>query len=68
VTRPAVRQTSFLFQQLAAQNVETLNDLFSGIERVDRKVVVTCPHCFNTMGASTRRSVATTPCCTTRSC
>jgi Fe-S oxidoreductase len=40
----------FLFQQLAAQNVETLNDLFSGIERVDRKVVVTCPHCFNTMG------------------
>jgi Fe-S oxidoreductase len=40
----------FLFQQLAAQNVETLNDLFSGIERVDRKVVVTCPHCFNTLG------------------
>ncbi|RDH74676.1 4Fe-4S dicluster domain-containing protein [Mycolicibacterium moriokaense] len=40
----------FLFQQLAAQNVETLNDLFSGVERVDRKVVVTCPHCFNTLG------------------
>ncbi|BBY73974.1 Fe-S oxidoreductase [Mycolicibacterium parafortuitum] len=40
----------FLFQQLAAQNVETLNDLFEGIERVDRKVVVTCPHCFNTLG------------------
>jgi Fe-S oxidoreductase len=40
----------FLFQQLAAQNVETLNDLFSGVERADRKVVVTCPHCFNTMG------------------
>lgn len=40
----------FLFQQLAAQNVETLNELFSGVERVDRKVVVTCPHCFNTLG------------------
>jgi Fe-S oxidoreductase len=40
----------FLFQQLAAQNVETLNDLFQGVERVDRKIVVTCPHCFNTLG------------------
>ncbi|HEX4558759.1 MAG TPA: (Fe-S)-binding protein [Mycobacterium sp.] len=40
----------FLFQQLAAQNVETLNGLFEGVERVDRKVVVTCPHCFNTLG------------------
>jgi Fe-S oxidoreductase len=40
----------FLFQQLAAQNVETLNEMFDGVERVDRKVVVTCPHCFNTLG------------------
>src|SRR6478672_3611457 len=40
----------FLFQQLAAQNVETLNGLFECVERVDRKVVVTCPHCFNTLG------------------
>jgi Fe-S oxidoreductase len=40
----------FLFQQLAAQNVETLNGLFEGVEHVDRKVVVTCPHCFNTLG------------------
>lgn len=40
----------FLFQTLAAQNVETLNELFEGVERVDRKVVVTCPHCFNTLG------------------
>jgi Fe-S oxidoreductase len=40
----------FLFQQLAAQNVETLADLFEGVERVDRKIVVTCPHCFNTLG------------------
>jgi Fe-S oxidoreductase len=40
----------FLFQQLAAQNVETLNSLFEGVETVDRKIVVTCPHCFNTIG------------------
>ena len=40
----------FLFQQLAAQNVETLNRVFEGVERVDRKVVATCPHCFNTLG------------------
>ena len=39
----------FLFQQLASQNVETINELFTGIERVDRKVVVTCPHCLNTL-------------------
>ena len=40
----------FLFQQLAAQNVETLNEMFEGVERTDRKIVVTCPHCFNTLG------------------
>ncbi|ABK73825.1 Fe-S oxidoreductase [Mycolicibacterium smegmatis] len=40
----------FLFQQLAAQNVETINELFEGVETVDRKIVVTCPHCFNTIG------------------
>ncbi|MGB3483972.1 MAG: (Fe-S)-binding protein, partial [Mycobacterium sp.] len=40
----------FLFQQLAAQNIETINDLFDGVETVDRKIVVTCPHCFNTLG------------------
>jgi Fe-S oxidoreductase len=40
----------FLFQQLAAQNIETINDLFEGVESVDRKIVVTCPHCFNTLG------------------
>ena len=40
----------FLFQQLAAQAVETLDGLFEGVETVDRKIVVTCPHCFNTLG------------------
>ncbi len=40
----------FLFQQLAQQAVETLNGVFEGVETVDRKIVVTCPHCFNTIG------------------
>jgi Fe-S oxidoreductase len=45
----------FLFQQLAAQAVETLDGLFEGIETVDRKIVVTCPHCFNTLGKEYRQ-------------
>ncbi|MGA9493340.1 MAG: heterodisulfide reductase-related iron-sulfur binding cluster, partial [Mycobacterium sp.] len=40
----------FLFQQLAQQAKETLDGLFEGVETVDRKIVVTCPHCFNTLG------------------
>src|SRR3984957_14345208 len=40
----------FLFQQLAQQAVETLDGLFEGVETVDRKIVVTCPHCLNTLG------------------
>jgi Fe-S oxidoreductase len=40
----------FLFQQLAAQAKESLDGLFEGVETVDRKIVVTCPHCFNTLG------------------
>src|SRR6201993_3372077 len=40
----------FLFQQLAAQAVETLDGLFEGVETGDRKIVATCPHCFNTIG------------------
>ena len=40
----------FLFQQLAQQAAETLDGLFEGVETVDRKIVVTCPHCFNTLG------------------
>ncbi|WP_407689149.1 (Fe-S)-binding protein [Mycobacterium sp. HUMS_1102779] len=45
----------FLFQQLAAQAVETLDGVFEGVETVDRKVVVTCPHCFNTLGREYRQ-------------
>jgi Fe-S oxidoreductase len=40
----------FLFQQLAQQATETLDGLFEGVETADRKIVVTCPHCFNTIG------------------
>ena len=45
----------FLFQQLAAQAKETLDELFEGVETVDRKIVVTCPHCFNTLGREYRQ-------------
>ncbi|MGO9352284.1 MAG: heterodisulfide reductase-related iron-sulfur binding cluster [Mycobacterium sp.] len=45
----------FLFQQLAQQAVETLDGLFEGVETVDRKIVVTCPHCFNTLGKEYRQ-------------
>jgi len=38
----------FLFQMLAQATVENLNTAFG--ERTTRKIVVTCPHCFNTLG------------------
>jgi Fe-S oxidoreductase len=37
----------FLFQMLAQQNVETLNEAFG--DRPVKKIVATCPHCFNTL-------------------
>ncbi|OZC75336.1 Fe-S oxidoreductase [Rhodococcus sp. 06-462-5] len=40
----------FLFQQLAMQNIETLNNVFEGVEQNKRKIVVTCAHCFNALG------------------
>jgi len=40
----------FLFQMLAQQNVEVLNTVFEGREAGTRKIVVTCAHCFNTLG------------------
>ncbi|MGW4109668.1 (Fe-S)-binding protein [Actinosynnema sp. NPDC004786] len=39
----------FLFQMLAQQNVEVLNTVFDGREPGQRKIVVTCAHCFNTL-------------------
>ena len=48
---PARRSgNEFVFQLLAQQNVETLNTVFSGREAGHRKIVTTCPHCFNTLG------------------
>ncbi|PKQ59219.1 Fe-S oxidoreductase, partial [Mycobacterium sp. MHSD3] len=40
----------FLFQQLAMQNIELLNSVFEGVEHKQRKIVVTCAHCFNALG------------------
>ncbi|GAA2680834.1 (Fe-S)-binding protein [Actinoplanes palleronii] len=38
----------FIFQMLAQQNVETLTEAFG--EKKSKKIVATCPHCFNTLG------------------
>jgi Fe-S oxidoreductase len=38
----------FLFQMLASENVVTLNAVFEN--RTSKKVIVTCPHCFTTLG------------------
>jgi Fe-S oxidoreductase len=40
----------FVFQMLAQQNVETLNEAFGDRPPAARKIVATCPHCFNTLG------------------
>jgi Fe-S oxidoreductase len=39
----------FLFQLLAQQNVETLNGTFGDRPAERRKIVASCPHCFNTL-------------------
>ncbi|MGZ3141712.1 (Fe-S)-binding protein [Lentzea chajnantorensis] len=39
----------FLFQMLAQQNVEVLNAVFEDRPAGQRKIVVTCAHCFNTL-------------------
>lgn len=39
----------FLFQQLALQNIETLSSVFDGVDDRQRKIVVTCAHCFNAL-------------------
>jgi Fe-S oxidoreductase len=38
----------FVFQMLAAQNIETLNQAGAGRDK-GRKVIASCPHCFNTI-------------------
>ena len=44
----------FLYQILAKENIETLTEVFG--ERGVKKVVVTCPHCFTTIGRDYRQS------------
>ncbi len=41
----------FLYQILAKENIETFNEVFaSRPEKGKKKIVVTCPHCFTTIG------------------
>ncbi len=45
---PARRMgNEFVYQMLARQNVETLNETFA--DRPTKKIVATCAHCFNTL-------------------
>src|SRR3954453_8018147 len=48
---PARRMgNEFVFQMMAQENVETLNGVFEGRVPGMRKIVTTCPHCFNSLG------------------
>ena len=44
----------FLYQILSRENIETLSEVFA--HRGVKKVVVTCPHCFTTIGRDYRQS------------
>jgi Fe-S oxidoreductase len=48
---PARRSgNEFLYQILSRENIETLSETFGGRPKGKKKVVVTCPHCFTTIG------------------
>jgi Fe-S oxidoreductase len=48
---PARRSgNEFLYQILSRENIETFNEVFAGRPKGKKKVVVTCPHCFTTIG------------------
>ncbi|MBD0022310.1 MULTISPECIES: (Fe-S)-binding protein [Gordonia] len=40
----------FLFQMLAQQNIEMMNQVFDTAPHQRKKIVVTCAHCFNALG------------------
>ena len=41
----------FLYQILAKENIETFEEVFAGrTDKGTKKIVVTCPHCFTTIG------------------
>jgi len=48
---PARRSgNEFLYQILSQENIATFNETFGGRSKGKKKVVVTCPHCFTTIG------------------
>ena len=48
---PARRSgNEFLYQILSQENITTFNETFAGRPKGKKKVVVTCPHCFTTIG------------------
>ena len=48
---PARRSgNEFLYQILSQENIATLNETFGNRPKGKKKVVVTCPHCFTTIG------------------
>ncbi len=48
---PARRSgNEFLYQILSRENIDTFNEVFSDRPKGKKKVVVTCPHCFTTIG------------------
>jgi Fe-S oxidoreductase len=48
---PARRSgNEFLYQILSQENIATFNETFGGRPKGKKKVVVTCPHCFTTIG------------------
>jgi len=48
---PARRSgNEFLYQILSQENIATLNETFGDRSKGKKRVVVTCPHCFTTIG------------------
>ncbi len=50
---PARRSgNEFLYQILSRENIDTFNEVFANrdVSKGNKKIVVTCPHCFTTIG------------------
>ena len=46
----------FVYQILSRENIETFEEVFEGRPLGKKKVVVTCPHCFTTIGRDYKQS------------
>jgi Fe-S oxidoreductase len=46
----------FVYQILSRENIETFEEVFEGRPFGKKKVVVTCPHCFTTIGRDYKQS------------